>query len=49
MTIEELEKEIEILKLKAEMTDLQIEALEADYAKLEKVVIYLENRLRQEL
>ena len=47
MTVKELEKEIEILKLRAEMTDFQLEALEAGYAKLEKIVTYLENRLRQ--
>lgn len=47
MTVEKLEKEIEILKLRAEMTDFQLESLEAGYAKLEKIVTYLENRLHQ--
>lgn len=49
MTVEELEKEIEILKLRAEMTDFQLESLEAGYAKLERIVTYLKNILRQEL
>lgn len=49
MTLEELEKEIEILKLRAEMTDFQLESLEAGYAKLERIVTYLKNILRQEL
>lgn len=49
MTVEELEKEIEILKLRAEMTDSQLESLETGYAKLERIVTYLEKILRQEL
>ena len=49
MTVEEFEKEIEILKLRAEMTDFQLELLEAGYAKLERIVAYLEKILRQEL
>lgn len=49
MTLEELEKEIEILKLRSEMTDYQLESLETGYAKLERVVTYLEKILRQEL
>ena len=49
MTLEELEKEIEILKLRAEMTDFQLEELESGYAKLERIITYLEKILRQEL
>ena len=49
MTVEELEKEIEVLKLRSEMTDYQLESLEEGYAKLERIVIYLEKILRQEL
>ena len=49
MTVEELGKEIEILKLRTEMTDFQLESLEADYDKLKRIVTYLEKILRQEL
>ena len=49
MTLEELEKEIKILKLRSEMTDYQLESLETGYAKLERIVTYLEKILRQEL
>lgn len=49
MTFEELEEEVERMKIKAEMTDLRLEALEADYDRLEREVIYLENKLHQEL
>lgn len=49
MTFEEFEKEIERIKEKSEMTNKRLDALEADYARLEKEVRKLENRLRWEL
>lgn len=49
MTFEELEEEVKRIKIKEEMTDSRLEVLEANYDRLEREVIYLENKLHQEL
>ena len=49
MTFEEFEKEIERIKEKSAETDRRLDALEESYARLEREISKLENRLRWEL
>ena len=49
MTFKELEEEVKEMKIKAEMTDWRLEQLEKDYARLEREVFNLANKLRWEL
>lgn len=49
MTFEEFKKEIERIKEKSAETNRRLDALEADYARLEREVARLANRLRWEL
>ena len=49
MTFEEFKKEIERIKAKLAETDKRLDALEESYARLEREISKLENRLRWEL
>ena len=49
MTFEEFEKEVERMKEKMAETDRRLDALEESYARLEREISKLENRLRWEL
>ena len=49
MTFEEFEKEIERIKEKSAETNKRLDALEESYARLEREISKLENRLRWEL
>ena len=49
MTFEEFEKEIERIKEKSAETDRRLDALEESYARLEREISKLENRLRWEM
>ena len=49
MTFEELEEEIERIKEKSAETNKRLDALEESYARLEREISKLENRLRWEL